>query len=451
MEPEYKHKFASVILAAGQGTRMRSSMPKVLHRLAGQPMIAHVLAATAPLSPRKTVVVVAPHMDDVRNAALAQLPGCGFAVQDKQAGTGHAVRCAMDALGDFDGTVLVLYGDTPLISPATLAGLLAQKTADNAAIALLGMQPSSPLGYGRLVMAQAPYVERIVECKDASAEQKKIPWVWGGIMAFDAAFLRAGLAALQPSPVTGEYYLTGLIEMAAAQQLRTLMVPMTVEEAMGVNDRLQLAEAEAIIQQRLRRAAMEGGATLVDPATVYFSADTRLGHDVVVQPGVVFGPGVTVEDNVEIRAFSHIEGAHIASHAVIGPFARVRPGSRVGEGAHVGNFVEIKKTTLGRNAKANHLSYVGDAQVGEGANIGAGTITCNYDGMHKYETVIGDHAFIGSNSSLVAPVSIGAGAIVGAGSVVTEDVEADALAVTRPPQVNKPGKAKAFRQSKSAD
>jgi bifunctional UDP-N-acetylglucosamine pyrophosphorylase/glucosamine-1-phosphate N-acetyltransferase len=448
MTKDHKHKFAAVILAAGKGERMKSVLPKVLHKLADKPLVGHVLHTVKELSPEKVVVVVAPGMDSVRDTVLKSAPSALFAVQEQQKGTGHAVRAALPELKDFKGTVLVLYGDTPLITAESLRELLAQKAEHQATIALLGMQPKNPMGYGRLVMGTKPWVDVIVECKDATPEEKKISWVWGGIMAFDADFLKEELPGLAPSPVTNEYYLTKLIEVAASRRLRTLMVPMTEEEAMGVNSRVQLAEAEKSLQQRLRLRAMEQGATLVDPSSVTFSTDTKLGTDVVVHPHVVFGPGVTVGSATEIRSFSHIEGAEIGKNAVIGPFARVRPGSRIGDKAHVGNFVELKKTTLGEGAKANHLSYVGDSQVGEGANIGAGTITCNYDGTNKYDTVIGANAFIGSNTSLVAPVTIGEGAIVGAGSVITEDVEADALAIARAPQVNKPAKAKEIKRRK---
>ena len=440
MGSEHKYKFANVILAAGAGTRMRSSLPKVMHKLAGRPMIDHVIAAVKLLAPEKTVVVTAPHMESVRDALKQTAPDSLFATQDEQKGTGHAVRCGLENLKGYTGTVLVLYGDTPLISTKTLTDLLAQHAEHKATISLLGMKPDSPLGYGRLVMKEAPFVERIVECKDASSEEKKIPFVWAGVMAFDAAFLTQALAELTPSKATGEYYLTSLVEMATAKKLRTIMVEVNVEEAMGVNDRIQLATAEKALQQRLRNQVMQDGATLIDPETVYLSPDTKLGRDVVIYPHVVFGPNVTVADNVEIRSFSHLEGVQIHKSATIGPFARLRPGSVIGEGAHVGNFVELKKTTLDKGAKVNHLSYVGDAEVGAGANIGAGTITCNYDGTNKYNTVIGAHAFIGSNSSLIAPVTIGEGATVGAGSVITEDVPADTLGIARAQQVNKAGK-----------
>ena len=449
MKNDHKHKFATIILAAGAGTRMRSKLPKVMHKLACQPMIVHVLDSVAPLAPEKTVVVVAPHMDVVKATVQKHTPSAAMAVQEKQLGTGNAVASALGALKGYEGTVLVLYGDTPMITTNTINTLLSQHAQHKVAISLLGMRPNPPTGYGRLVMKQPPYVERIVECKDANAEEKNIADVWAGVMAFDAAFLQDALPKLKPSPVTGEYYLTTLIEMAAAQNLRTLMVPVDVAEAMGVNSRMQLAEAEAALQARLRLRAMEQGATLVDPSSVHLCTDTRLGQDVVIHPNVFFGPGVSVADNVEIRSFCHLEGAAVDEGAIIGPYARLRPGTRVGQDAHVGNFVELKQTQLGKGAKANHLSYIGDAEVGEAANVGAGTITCNYDGVaNKYKTVIGAGASIGSNTSLVAPVSVGKGAIVGAGSVITEDVADDALSLARAAQVNMPGKGAQFRQKR---
>jgi bifunctional UDP-N-acetylglucosamine pyrophosphorylase/glucosamine-1-phosphate N-acetyltransferase len=448
MTSDHKHKLTALILAAGNGTRMKSTLPKVMHQIAGKPMVGHVLTAMEALSPERTAVVVAPHMDKVKEQIEKMAPGTTFSVQDEQLGTGHAVRCAREQFKGFKGTVLIVYGDTPLIQPQSLNALLAARETHNAAVALLAIHPDDPTGYGRLVMSQTPYVDRIVECKDANAEQKALRWVWGGVIAFDAEFLYDSLETLQPSPVTKEYYLTALIETANERGLKVVMQPMDTEESMGVNNRVQLAEAEAVIQRRLRKRFMEQGVTLLSPDTVYFNYDTQIGRDVIIQPNVFFGAGAVIGDNVEIRAFSHIEGTRIDNNATIGPFARLRPGSTVGEGAHVGNFVELKKTTLAKGAKANHLSYIGDATVGEGANIGAGTITCNYDGINKYNTTIGKNAFIGSNSSLVAPVKIGEGAIVGASSVITRDVEDNALALTRPQQVNMPGKAIELRQRK---
>jgi len=385
-------------------------------------------------------------MESVKETARKAYPASQFALQREQKGTGDAVRAGMEALPDFDGEVLVVYGDTPLLTPDTLNTLLQRKKEQGACVALLGMRPSDPTGYGRLVMQKADYVERIVECRDATAAEKALPWVWGGGMAFNAEFLRRGLSGLTPSARTQEYYLTALVEMAAAEGEPALMVPMGVEEAMGINTRAQLAEAEAVMQQRLRTRAQAEGATLVDPASVFLAADTKLGQDVVVQPFVTFGPGVVIGDGAEIRSFSHIEGAHVGADAVIGPFARLRPGTVLDAEVHVGNFVELKQTQVARGAKINHLSYVGDAEIGEAVNIGAGTITCNYDGLHKHRTVIGAHAFIGSNTSLVAPVAVGEGAVIGAGSVITEDVPADALAVERSGQQVKPGGAKRLRE-----
>jgi bifunctional UDP-N-acetylglucosamine pyrophosphorylase / glucosamine-1-phosphate N-acetyltransferase len=448
MENQHKHNFACIILAAGKGIRMRSDMPKVMHKLAGKPLIAHALACIRPIKAQKTVVVIRQEMESVKSAVMKEAPETSLAFQNTQEGTGHAVKCGMESLKDFNGTVLVLYGDTPLIRSETLMSLLEQKAEHQATIALLGMEPQNPMGYGRLVMEQMPWVELIVECKDATPEEKQIRWVWGGVMAFDSQFLRNALNELTPSPITNEYYLTALVKMAADKHQRSLMVPMEEEEAMGINDRAQLAQAEHALQQRLRKKAMTEGATLIDPETVYFSVDTKLAQDVVIHPQVVFGPGVTVESGAEIRAFSHLENARVGKNAIIGPFARLRPGAVIGESAHVGNFVEIKNSTLGKEAKANHLTYLGDTTVGRGANIGAGTITCNYDGVSKHQTVIGDYAFIGSNTSLVAPVNIGQAAIVGAGSVITQDVEPDALAVARAAQSNKADKATKIRQRK---
>ncbi len=441
MDKLHKHNFAAVVLAAGKGTRMRSALPKVLHRLGGKPMIVHVLHTLAPLLPQAAVVVVAPGMQAVQQTAQAALPGCLFAEQTEQLGTGHAVRMALPQLPD-SGLVLVLYGDTPLIRTHTLAGMLQRHREEGATISLLGMRPESPMGYGRLVMATPPWVDAIVECKDATPAQKTIPWVWGGVMAFDAAFLKQALPAVQPSPATKEYYLTALLGMAAAAGGKSLMIEVSTEEVMGINDRIQLAQAEQLLQQTLRQRAMEQGVTLIDPQSIYLHQDTQLAPDVVIHPHVVFGPGVRVESGVEIRSFCHIEGAHIRTGARVGPFARLRPGTVLGEQSHVGNFVEVKNATLGEGAKANHLAYIGDSEVGRGANIGAGTITCNYDGVAKHRTVIGEEAFIGSNTALVAPVEIGRGAVVAAGSVITEKVPEGALAIARSRQTNKPGKAK---------
>jgi len=424
---------------------MRSKLPKVLQPIAGKPMLTQVISAVQPIGPERLVIVIAPQMDEVKSAVLQHDAACRFAIQHEQRGTGHAVACALAELPD-DGIVLVLYGDTPLITTSTIQAMLAQHEEQKVVISLLAMKLDDPTGYGRVVMKSPPYVDAIVEEKDASPEEKQIPWVWGGVMAFHAGFLKEELPKVQPSAATGEIYLTSLLHIASKQGKKSLMIPVLAEEVMGVNDKKQLSEAEAVMQDKLRKRAMDAGVTLTAPETVFMQADTILEADVVVHPFVVFGKNVRVESGAEIRSFSHIEDAVVGKNATVGPYARIRPGAVIGEGAHVGNFVEIKNSRLGKGAKANHLSYVGDSDVGEGANIGAGTITCNYDGVNKHKTVIGAGSFIGSNTALVAPVTVGNNVIIAAGSVITEDIPDDALAISRPQQVNKAAKAKEIRQ-----
>jgi bifunctional UDP-N-acetylglucosamine pyrophosphorylase/glucosamine-1-phosphate N-acetyltransferase len=442
---------ACVILAAGKGTRMRSALPKVMHAIAHKPMLMHVIDTAKSLGNAKTVLVTAPDMQPVRNAVEVRYKGeVANAIQKQALGTGNAVQAAQDALQDFTGTVFILYGDTPLIRPEALLAM--QKSLDaspQTALVVLGMKVTSPNAYGRLVMDKDGNLDRIVEVQDATPAEKAISLCNSGVMAVRGDLLFALLARITNHNAKGEYYLTDLVALVRGEGRQCRVVLAHASELMGVNSRAELAVAEAILQQRLRHNAMEHGATLLDPASVYFAHDTVLGKDVVIHPHVVFGPGVKVADNVEIRSFCHIEGAQIAPHATVGPFARLRPGAVICESAHIGNFVEIKKTTVERGAKVNHLSYIGDAQIGEGANVGAGTITCNYDGYAKHRTVIGAGAFIGSNSALVAPVVIGDGAIVGAGSVITEDVEEHALAIARSPQKQKKQWAKAFQRKKS--
>ena len=429
--------FACVVLAAGKGTRMRSARPKVLHPLAGRPMADHVLASVRALAPERTVLVVGPELE----AVAGSLAGA-CVVQEKPLGTAHAVAQTRPLLEGFDGDVLVLYADTPLVRGETMAGLLrARRESDGAAAAVLGFRPADPGAYGRLILAPDGTLARIVEHAEAGEAEHAVALCNAGPMAVDGRRLFPLLDAIGNDNRGGEYYLTDLPAIVAAQGGTCAVAEAPAEEVMGINDRVQLAAAERILQDRLRRAAMEGGATLVDPATVWLSLDTQLGTDVTIGPNVVIGPGVVVEDGAEIGPFSHLEGARVRRNAVIGPFARLRPGSDVGEGARVGNFVEVKNSTVAHGAKINHLSYVGDAGVGAGANIGAGTITCNYDGYAKSRTTIGEGAFIGSNTALVAPVSIGPGAVVGAGSVITEDVEADAVAVARGEQHERKGAA----------
>jgi len=441
---------AAIVLAAGKGTRMKSALPKVLHRIAGKPMVRHVLDSLAPLGAGPVVVVLAPGMEQVAREVAPR----ATAVQEQQLGTGHAVLAARAALGggaNLAGDVLVLYGDTPFIATETLRRMLARRRqADEPAVVVLGMRPADPGEYGRLVLAEDGYLHAIVEAKDASAEERRIDLCNSGVMAIAGAHLFSLLDMVGNDNAKGEYYLTDIVAIARSRGLSCAVVEAEVDELMGVNSRAELAAAEAILQDRLRAAAMAGGATLIDPATVWLSHDTRIGADVTIGPNVFFGPGVTVADNVEIRSFSHIEGASIAEGAVIGPFARLRPGAEIGPKARVGNFVEMKNTRLGAGAKANHLAYVGDSTVGAGANIGAGTITCNYDGYDKTHTEIGADVFIGSNSTLVAPLSLGDGAFIAAGSVVTQDVPADALGVARSRQTNKPGWAAEFHAHKRA-
>jgi bifunctional UDP-N-acetylglucosamine pyrophosphorylase / glucosamine-1-phosphate N-acetyltransferase len=436
---------AAIVLAAGKGTRMKTALPKVLHRLAGRPMIDYVLDHLKPLKCQPVVVVVSPGMEKLA-AAVAPNP---TAVQAQPLGTGHAVLAARAALQGFTGDVLVVYGDCPFISAETIGRMIARRRpADDPAVVVLGMRPADPAEYGRLVVGMDGMLEAIVEFRDASPEQRAITLCNSGVMAIDGKRLFGLLDRVGNANAKGEYYLTDIVEIARADGGACAVVEAPAAELIGINSRAELAAAEAILQERLRAQAMDGGTTLTDPQTVFLSFDTKLGHDVVVGPNVVFGPGVEIGNAVEIKPFCHIEGARIAANAVIGPFARLRPGTTVGERARIGNFVEAKNAALGVGAKANHLTYLGDAVVGAGANIGAGTITANYDGFNKHRTEIAADASIGSNTVLVAPLKVGRGAIVGAGSVVTQSVSPDALALARGRQVEKPGWAAKFRETK---
>jgi len=428
---------------------MKSDLPKVLHRVANRPMISHLLDALSAISSERTVVVVAPGMTELAEAVAP----ADTAVQTEALGTGHAVLAARDKMADFTGDVLVLFGDTPLLTAETMQDMLmARRAAENPAVVVLGFRPDDPAEYGRLVTAADGGLEAIVEFKDASDAQREIGLCNAGIMAIDGNHLFPLLDAVGNDNANGEYYLTDIVELARDRGLRCAVVEAADPvEVMGVNSRAQLAEAEAAMQARLRHRAMAGGVTMTDPETVWLSADTQIGRDVIIGPNVVFGTGVTIADNVEIRAFCHIDQAEVASGAVIGPFARLRPGAKLERDVHVGNFVEIKQALVEEGAKVNHLTYIGDARIGSRANIGAGTITCNYDGFFKDLTDIGADAFIGSNTSLVAPVKIGDGATVGAGSVITSDVEPDALAVARGRQKSISGWASAFRKRRKAE
>jgi bifunctional UDP-N-acetylglucosamine pyrophosphorylase/glucosamine-1-phosphate N-acetyltransferase len=434
----------AVVLAAGEGTRMRSARPKVLHPLAGCTMIAHVLAAVAEAGGTATAVVVGPAADAVAAEAARVVPAVETFVQAERRGTAHAVLAARAALARGLDDVLVIFGDTPLIRGRTLARMRAA-LVDGAAVVVLGFRAKDPGGYGRLILERGELVA-VREELDASAAERAIDLCNGGLMAFAGKTALAILERIGNDNRKGEYYLTDAVAIVRAMGMRAVVIETEEDEVRGINTKAQLAEAEAALQQRLRRAAMEEGVTLVAPETVFLSSDTRFGRDVVVEPFVFFGPGVTVEDNALIRSFSHLDHAHVGKGAQVGPYARLRPGARLEADVHIGNFVEIKASVLEQGAKANHLSYIGDARVGARTNVGAGTITCNYDGQVKRRTEIGSDAFIGSNSALVAPVRIGDGAYVAAGSVITQDVPADALAVGRARQNVKEGWAQRLRK-----
>ena len=444
LEPDQR-PFTAIVLAAGKGTRMRSDLPKVLHRVAGRTMLGHVLAAVRAAGAGRIGVVVEPGQAAVEADVASAAPGARVHHQAERLGTAHAVLAARETLAE-GGDVVVAFGDTPLVTAETLARLRAP-LAEGAAVAVLAFDTANPTGYGR-VLTKDGNVTAIREEKDASAEERKVGLCNAGLMALSGPHALPLLDRIGNANAAGEYYLTDAVALAVADGLPVAVVAVDEAEAQGVNDRVQLSLAEAVIQGRLRRAAQLGGATLIAPETVFLGADTVLGRDVVIEPHVVFGPGVRVADGCTIHAFSHLEGAILEEGVGIGPYARLRPGAVLEAGSRIGNFVEIKNARLGPGAKANHLSYVGDATVGAGANIGAGTITCNYDGRNKHRTAIGAGAFIGSNSALVAPVSVGAGAIVGAGSVVTADVPGDALAVSRARQVNRPDGARLWRAAK---
>jgi bifunctional UDP-N-acetylglucosamine pyrophosphorylase/glucosamine-1-phosphate N-acetyltransferase len=441
-------KIAVIVLAAGLGTRMKSKLSKVLHPLAGRPMICHLMETIDGLDPDEVSVVVGDYMDDV-SEVVSPFP---TAVQSERLGTAHAVLAARETIADFDGDVLVLYGDTPLITADTLEAMLdARASSLDPAVVVLGFTPDDPGNYGRLFLGEDGALDAIVEAKDATDEQLQIGLCNSGVMAIDGKVMWSLLDRVGMDNAKGEYYLTDIIKLARNDGRACVAIEGDGDELIGINSRIELAEAEAILQDRLRFQAMENGVSLTDPTTVFLCHDTKFGQDVSIGPNVFFGPGVTIGDGAVINAFCHIEGAEVLPKASIGPFARLRPGTKVSEGAKVGNFVEVKNALLEPGAKVSHLSYIGDAQIGEGANIGAGTITCNYDGFLKSQTIIGKGAFVGSNTALVAPVTIGDGAIVGAGSTITKDVNADALSVARAPQKSVDGWAKRKRELKVAE
>lgn len=434
---------AIIILAAGKGTRMKSTLPKVLHPVCGKPMISHVIDAASYLNPTRMITVLGPNMEQVAK----EIDGVtDIAIQKEQLGTADAIKPALEKLKDFNGNILILYADTPLIEKATLLRMLEKMQSTD--VAVLGFVPQDPAEYGRLVVNNAGELERIVEFRDADENEREISLCNSGVLAAKSEVLQSLTPLITDNNAKKEFYLTDIIGLARSHQKTCGFVEGNEDEVMGVNNRVQLSEVEYILQQRLRYAAMMEGATLIDPASTYFSHDTVLGKDVVIHPNVVFGPGVWIGDRVEVRPFCHIEEARIAPGAIIGPFARIRPGTDIQEDVYIGNFVEIKKSYIGQGAKIGHLTYIGDAEIGAKANIGAGTVTCNYDGYNKYKTQIGEGAFIGSNSALVAPVTVGKRAFVGAGSTITKNIEDEALAVARNRQINKENWAKMYKNRK---
>lgn len=440
---------AAVILAAGQGTRMRSATPKVLHAVGGRAMLDRAVDAAQALGCDPIVVVVGAHSLSVGEQVVKRLGEGATALQDPPLGTGHAVRSAEAALKDFDGDVVITYADVPLLDETAISSLFAVRDA-GADVAVLGFHADDPGAYGRLVMGVGDDLARIVEAKDATPEQLHITLCNSGVMAMPARTLFSLLAEVTNDNAKGEYYLTDVVELARGRGLHCRVAIAAEEDVMGVNSQVELAMAEAIFQNRRRGELLEAGVSMVAPETVFLAYDTDIAGGVLIEPNVVFGPGVTVEAGARIRAFSHLEGCTVREGAEIGPYARLRPGADIGRKAKVGNFVEVKNVAMGEGAKANHLAYLGDGEVGAKANIGAGTIFCNYDGFSKARTTIGEGAFIGSNSSLVAPVTVGAGAYVGSGSVVTKDVTPDALAFERSTQIEKAGWARNFRAAKHA-
>lgn len=431
---------ALIILAAGKGTRMNSEQPKVLHKLAGAPLFWHAMKTGAEIGADKTIVIVGHGGDAVEASAIDYNPQAEIVWQKEQNGTGHAVQQAASNLADFDGDVIVLYGDTPLISANTLNAMLSARK-DGAAVTVLGFNTENPGGYGRLI-TNGDSLDAIVEAKDATDAQREITLCNSGVICTPAALLFDLLSGLNTDNANGELYLTDIVALARERDLSCRAIICTEAETLGVNSRADLANAEAVFQARARGEAMENGVTMAAPKTVYFSYDTAIGRDVTIEPNVYFGPEVTVENNVKIRAFSHLEGCHVSTQCVVGPYARLRPGAELSDGAKVGNFVEIKAAQIEAGAKISHLSYVGDARVGKGSNIGAGTIFCNYDGVNKHHTDIGKNVFIGSNSALVAPITIEDDAFIATGSVVTKNVPTGDMAIARTRQVNKTGLGK---------
>jgi bifunctional UDP-N-acetylglucosamine pyrophosphorylase / glucosamine-1-phosphate N-acetyltransferase len=439
----------TIVLAAGEGTRMRSSMPKVLHPVAGRSLLAHVLGAAPQGAGAVTAVVVGPNHEQVADEARRIRPDAATFIQRERLGTAHAVLAAREALARGADDLLVVFGDTPLISAATFARLRAP-LENGAALAVLGFRAADPTGYGRLVV-EGDRLVAIREQAEATPAERAITLCNAGVMAFDGRRALEIIEKIGHANAKGEYYLSDAVTVVRELGLEAVVIETSEDEVRGINTKAQLAEAEQVMQARLRKAALDAGVTMIAPETVYLAADTTFGNDVTVEPFVVIGPGVSIADGAVIHAFSHLVQASVGKNASVGPYARLRPGTSLGEGVKIGNFVETKAATLEAGAKVSHLSYIGDAHVGVGANIGAGTITCNYDGFRKHRTTIGAGAFVGSHSSLVAPVKIGSGAYIGSGSVITKDVPDDALAVERSPQTNREGGAARYREMKTRD
>ncbi len=440
----------AIILAAGEGTRMKSKHPKVVHELAGKAMLSHVLALVKAVGASRCDVVVGPDMAPIADLVKREVPDAQIYIQTERLGTGHAVLAARDALEAPADDVLILYGDTPLVTSRSLEKMR-DGLANHAAVAVLGFRAEDPGGYGRLITDSDGNLLAIREDKDATTSEREINFCNSGVMAFDGKSILTLLDSIGKENAKGEYYLTDAVEIARNRGDKVAAIEGSEDEVLGINSRAQLAEAELIFQRNLREKALAAGVTMISPDTVFLASDTELSSDVVIEPNVFFGPAVKVGEGATIRAFSHIEGAVIGDNVVVGPFARLRPGTKLGKGSKIGNFVEVKNAEFGEGAKANHLAYIGDAQVGDAANIGAGTITCNYDGYQKHRTEIGHGAFVGTNSSLVAPVKIGDGAYIGSGSVITKDVESDALAVARGKQISRLGWAKNMREKMTSN
>lgn len=438
-----------IILAAGKGTRMKSELPKVMHKVAGREMLNMVIDEAKTLNPKNITIVVSDEMQDSQDKIIKTHPhvNISFVEQKERKGTAHAVSTGIAAINDLGKKTLVLYGDTPLVSNNTLRNMLAK--LDNAALCILGFEDKSPNSYGRLVTNSQNNIEKIVEFKDANEEERQITLCNSGVMAISGDHATKFLDQVNDNNAAGELYLTDIVGIAGSMGLDRAFIQTTLDEVLGANSRSELARVENIRQTSLRNNMMAAGVTLIDPESVYFAFDTKIANDVIIHPNVVFGPEVEIASNSEIKSFSHIEGAKIASNVIIGPFARIRPGAEIADNVRIGNFVEVKKSQIKKGAKINHLSYVGDAEIGENSNIGAGTITCNYDGHNKSKTTIGKGVFVGSNSALVAPVEIKDGAVIAAGSVITKNVEIDDLAVSRSKQISLPQGGKKFHESKS--